>query len=1067
MENLRLLLVLTVLCAVLGDVFAQNRGSVRYSGGGDEEFDGDTTRSQPPAPTRRVSSRRRRPTPAPEPAEIADELPAYQAPKREGTTGRRVPSRISTQEFAPPPPAAPLLPEEPILPAVVDELPPITTATPDDKTQGRRRRPKKRRRPQNGATKPGANADKLNINDPEKIKVPVTELIDVDQKRPQSFAGNPELISNPNTYDSPSSLDDKALWSNDKLENIAGEPGLRSPEPTQYYPPQVGTNRLPVDDSEANEGARSFGEPEAPVLNREIPSRRYIPPKPENEQSGRSSYVPVLTPIRVPSEAHSRLPLEEYPESRNQENIQRSRQPERLSPQRTTGTRTPSVPLPNPDEESRITGASPAQNFIPRNNQPIIPERGHSEVRLPATEQPFLANEYDKVFDSQPGYEDVDEILSGLNNDETPTIGNVDEPAPNTVTRLPSSEVQYDTSYPNYNENIGPEERSRSSGSNRREESEPQAPRNSYNDARSQETPKRTQSNNNVDTGRSQLSRYEPPLQQFGSRGGNDGTDQQENTRPPTRDSQPSVAPTRSRGSSRYQSESAPEEFSRTRSSSRSSSNSSSGTPTRSRSSQAPSQAPTRSRNTQRYQPDPAESSSRVSTRRQPVDTEYAAVEDRPTNYRQRAPAPIAEEEPQYVRQPPRTAPVRDLPEEDIEPVRNDHRSRPPQYDARDTAEPYLYEEPLDDQREPASYEPEYQAPRQQDRRRQPSIQRTPPPREQPERQITRQPSRRQNAAPQRDAPRQQQPDYRDPEENTRYQPQYQPPQTRHQARPAPQKEPSQGRQQAPRQQSRPRQPEPSPNQGRSSGSSRFSCPDAFGYFADPVQCDKYYECRNGTAVESLCQDGLAFNEIGAPKFLRCDSLRDVDCTSRPELQEAKPTKNCPRRYGLYPHETDCTKFWNCVDGAATEVQCPPGLTFNDDRATCDWADLVKSSCKTEDLLGFTCPEPNAVDLQDGVYTTYPHPDNCQLHFVCIKGEDGARRPRMLTCHEGLVYDPVSKTCSRPDGVAGCEDFYGSLSPPPKQRKPAAREPIEEEEYEEPPTPKPRRRVQQNRRVRN
>ncbi|GFV77084.1 protein obstructor-E [Trichonephila clavipes] len=1058
MENLRLLLVLTVLCAVLGDVLAQNRGSVRYSGN-DEEFDGDSTRAQPPAPTRRVSSRRRRPTPAPEPAELADELPAYQAPKRVGTTGRRVPSRVSTQEFAPPPPAAPLLPEEPILPVVVDELAPITTATPDDKTQGRRRRPKKRRRPQNGATKPGANPEKQNINDPEKIKVPVTELIDTDQKRPQPYSSNPELNSNPNTYDSPAGLADKALWPNNKLENSAGEPGLRNPEPTQYYPPQVGTNRLPIDDSEGNE-PRGFGEPEAPVLNQEIPSRRYIPPNPVEEQPSRGSYVPVLAPIRVPSDTHSRLPLEDYTESRTQENNQRGRQSQRISPQRSAGTRTPSVPIP--DEASRISGASPAQNFIPRDNQPSIPERSHAEVRLPATEQPFLVNEYDKAFDSQPGYEDVEEILSGLNNDENTSVGNIDQPMPTTSTRLPSSEVHYDTSYPDYNENIGPADRSRTSEPNRREETEPQAPRSSYNEAPPQETPKRTQSNNNPDTGRSQLLRYEPPLQRYGSRGGSEGSDLQENPRHSTRDSQPSAAPTRGRGSSRYQSERAPEEITRTRGSSRSSSDSSSGAPTRTRSSQAPSQAPTRSRNTQRYQPDPEESSSRVSTRRQPVDTEYAAVEDRPTNYRQRVPAPVADEEPEYVRQPPRGAPVRELPE-DIDPVGNTQRSRPPQYDDRD--EPYLYEEPLEDQREPIAYEPEYQAPRQTNRR-QPPVQRTPPPREQPERQITRQPSRRQNA-PQREAPRHEQPDYREPQENTRYQPQYQAPQnTRHQSRPAPQSEPNQGRQQAPRQQSRARQPEPSPNQGRSSGSSRFSCPEGFGYFADPVQCDKYYECRNGTAVESLCEDGLAFNEIGAPKFLRCDSLRDVDCSARPELQEAKPTKNCPRRYGLYPHETDCTKFWNCVDGAATEVQCPPGLTFNDDRATCDWADLVKSSCKTEDLLGFTCPEPNAVDLQDGVYTTYPHPDNCQLHFVCIKGEDGARRPRMLTCHEGLVYDPVSKTCSRPDGVAGCEDFYGIRSPPPKQRKPAAREPIEEEEYEDPPTPKPRRRVQ-NRRVRN
>ncbi|GIZ02469.1 protein obstructor-E [Caerostris extrusa] len=1066
--NLRLLLVVTVLCAVFSDAWAQNRGSARYSAA-EEELDGDVTRAQRQPTVRRTSARRRRPTPAPEEPEYAKELPEYQLPSREATTGRRVPSRIPAEEFAPPLPEAPVLPEEPILPAVVDELPQITTAAPGEKTQGRRRRPKKRRRPQNGGAPKPENVD---IADPEKNKVPVPELLDTEQRRPQPFSNNPELINNPNTYDFPPTLVENPSWSDDKLVNAAGEPERpRSPEPAPYYPPQVGTNRLPMDDSERIESPRGYSEPSRPVSNQEVPNRRYVPSKPADESPERASYVPVLPPIRVPTEARSRLPSEDYPTSRNQESTRTS---DRRSSQRTSSNRNPSVPKPNPDEESRIAAARAPQNFIPHDKQPSIPE-SLPEVRLPATEQPFLANEYDKNLNEQPSYGNAEEILGDLNEEGIPIVENIDLQGPTTASRhRESSDVVYDSPYSSYNDNIDAEEHVTVPAPHRRQETEPQVPRNTYNDVQPQEPPKRSQTNNNVDIGDSQISRYEPPLQRYGGR----GSERSENTRSTIQEDSPTEAPKRGRGSSRYRPEGSTDDFSRTRSSSRSSSDSSSA-PVRGRSSQAPSQTPTRSRNTQRYQPDPAESSSRVSTRRQPVNSEYAENPSEESHYRQRAPAPSPSGEEDYNRPPLRGAPA-NAPEEEHVPVRNAAQSRPPQYETRDAA--YTYEElPAED---PNVYEPEYQAPRQQSRR-EPESQRGPPVREQPERQAPRQSNRN---VPHRSAPRQPQPEYNappqennryqsqpeydaPPQENTRYQPQYQAPQNvRSQARPTPQRAPpsNQERQPAPRQPSRSRHQEPSPNQGRSSGSGRFSCPEPYGYFADSVQCDKYYECRNGTSFESLCEDGLAFNEASSPKFLRCDSLRDVDCSKRPELQKAKPTKNCPRKYGLYPHESDCTKFWNCVDGAATEVQCPQGLTFNDDRATCDWADLVKSSCKTEDLLGFTCPEPNAHDLQDGVYTTYAHPDNCQLHFFCIKGEDGSRKPRLLTCHEGLVYNPTSKSCARPEEVPGCEDFYGSRSPPPKQqRKPAAREPVEPEEYEEePPTPKPRRRVQ-HRRVRN
>merc|ERR1712227_1081408 len=41
---------------------------------------------------------------------------------------------------------------------------------------------------------------------------------------------------------------------------------------------------------------------------------------------------------------------------------------------------------------------------------------------------------------------------------------------------------------------------------------------------------------------------------------------------------------------------------------------------------------------------------------------------------------------------------------------------------------------------------------------------------------------------------------------------------------------------------------------------SNFRCPEKDGYFPDPVQCDKYYDCYDGVAEEVLCPDGMVFN---------------------------------------------------------------------------------------------------------------------------------------------------------------------------------------------------------------
>ena len=64
--------------------------------------------------------------------------------------------------------------------------------------------------------------------------------------------------------------------------------------------------------------------------------------------------------------------------------------------------------------------------------------------------------------------------------------------------------------------------------------------------------------------------------------------------------------------------------------------------------------------------------------------------------------------------------------------------------------------------------------------------------------------------------------------------------------------------------------------------STAFDCANAEpnGFFADPEQCDLYYECVDGVSTVKLCPDGLMFddtNKIDA----KCDYPFNVDCGKR------------------------------------------------------------------------------------------------------------------------------------------------------------------------------------------
>jgi len=199
-------------------------------------------------------------------------------------------------------------------------------------------------------------------------------------------------------------------------------------------------------------------------------------------------------------------------------------------------------------------------------------------------------------------------------------------------------------------------------------------------------------------------------------------------------------------------------------------------------------------------------------------------------------------------------------------------------------------------------------------------------------------------------------------------------------------------------------------------------CPEPNGLYADAVQCDRYYECKNGQISDKLCPDGLVFDESSI-QFAKCSFPFSVDCSDRPELQKAKPTPFCPRRNGYFSHENPhvCDQFYFCVDGVENKITCPESLIFNPKNGQCAYSDQIeRQGCSSQDFFKFSCPDnPNSRHA----HPRYPDPLDCQYFYLCINGNEARRNG----CQTGFVFNQATSSCDRQDKLDEgdrCRNWY-------------------------------------------
>ncbi|XP_016999335.3 protein obstructor-E [Drosophila takahashii] len=181
----------------------------------------------------------------------------------------------------------------------------------------------------------------------------------------------------------------------------------------------------------------------------------------------------------------------------------------------------------------------------------------------------------------------------------------------------------------------------------------------------------------------------------------------------------------------------------------------------------------------------------------------------------------------------------------------------------------------------------------------------------------------------------------------------------------------------------------------------------SFSTFSYQRTCTKYVLCYYGRPVLRQCQDGLQYNS----QTDRCDFAQNVDCVE----------SECSIYYNAYhlryvPSKVSCDRYFLCGNGIPRMQTCTPGLYFS---TKCDCCDIPsKSDCQIPEeqrkLRQFSRLSPRTTDGICPPYGVhfYAHDSRRDSYYYCIDGHG-----LVLDCSPGLWYDPKVQECREPKNV--------------------------------------------------
>ncbi|TRY73017.1 hypothetical protein TCAL_13049 [Tigriopus californicus] len=165
---------------------------------------------------------------------------------------------------------------------------------------------------------------------------------------------------------------------------------------------------------------------------------------------------------------------------------------------------------------------------------------------------------------------------------------------------------------------------------------------------------------------------------------------------------------------------------------------------------------------------------------------------------------------------------------------------------------------------------------------------------------------------------------------------------------------------------------------------------------------------------------------LSASIFLTIGSWSD-SCQALPaQCQDTLPwgekcPTDAPNTAITYPDEDHCSRYWECFNGCAQNLQCGQNYLYDAIHGWCNYPQDV--ICGDRDCDGLPCKEPPVTEhpsdftcpLLDGYF---PDPLNCIKYYHCMGGF-----PNHITCPVSSItgqqeyYDAQAIACDYPERV--------------------------------------------------
>lgn len=163
-----------------------------------------------------------------------------------------------------------------------------------------------------------------------------------------------------------------------------------------------------------------------------------------------------------------------------------------------------------------------------------------------------------------------------------------------------------------------------------------------------------------------------------------------------------------------------------------------------------------------------------------------------------------------------------------------------------------------------------------------------------------------------------------------------------------------------------------------------------------------------------------------------CDWRFNVNCTNDDSSESSEGNGICPPMGKdpeddiMFPHDSDCSKFFKCSHGEVYEMDCPTGLYFNQNKNQCDWPGNVNCTSGTPGEGGDSKEESSSSENETSNETDtcpsfgedperdvlLPHESDCSKFYKCSHGQK-----HEVSCADDLYFNPSKKVCDWPENV--------------------------------------------------